>query len=69
MSFERSGIPILLKYNRETTYKTTIGGIASMVINDLLLLFSIFLYEDANRERSIIISITLIKHLMYDYYI
>ena len=66
-SFDRFGIPILLNYNGENTYKTTIGGIGSIIISIILVIYSLVLFmQMVNNEGSIINSTTQIKNLMYD---
>ena len=66
-SFDRFGIPILLNYNGENTYKTTIGGIGSIIIGIILVIYSVVLFmQIVNKDGSVINSTTQIKNLLYD---
>ena len=64
---DRFGVPILLNYKGENSYKTTIGGIWSIIINAILAAYSIvLLMQMINRDGSVINSTIKVKNLMYD---
>ena len=64
---DRFSIPICLNYKGKNSYRTTFGGVWSIVIALNLLIYSIILFiQMTNREGSIINTVTKRNNLIYD---
>ena len=64
---DRFATPIYLNYKGNATYKTTIGGIWSIVISIILIIYSIILFvKIVNKDGSVINSVTKTNYLIYD---
>ena len=63
---DKFGIPILLNYKGDSSYKTVIGGLVSIVITVILLWYAWVLFITMiNRQNSVINSGDKIRSLMY----
>ena len=66
-SRDRFAIPILLNYNGETWYRTTIGGLSSITITVILIAYSLVVFVAMiSRKNSVINSGNQINNLMLD---
>ena len=64
---DRFAIPICLNYKGETSFKTTIGGLGSIAIGCALVVYLVMLLvQIANKDGSVINSMTMINSFIYD---
>ena len=64
---DRFATPIYLNYKGNSTYKTTIGGILSIIISIILIIYSIILFiKIVNKDGSVINSVTKTNYLLYN---